>query len=468
MAESSRHSSSRRHHSSSLWNKILITIGLKKRKKKSKRQFSQFSYIQHESYEKDLNISETEFIESDNLSDKSVEVSIPVLEKEQTIENKVLPSPDDKTPESNVSLNSPQLTSIHHRQHPSGHQHSKHKKHKKSTKLGLYFQRHFGYIKEPLYNFLYFLNLRSVPYDPYFESETVKQEDRKPLRIQRYVAYMIQSTLVFIISYIVAYLIYQMAVIFMAAHFGIDSVLYYYEVMFPIGDASNLWTSFNIIMITLAGPFVSLILGLIWYRWVMRKVKNPATKLFFLWLAFHSLNMFLGAFVAGVITGQGFGYVANWLYMGIPLKIFFSLVALGVLTYLGWKATPQILSTSGSVQRINRYNRSFFILSQMIIPWFLGSILMLWIKIPNRIPQHENILLYDIIILGAMAFLVIPSLFNHKSRPSELKKRSSHSKTSLAWLYLFLALFLIVAYRFGLERGLHIVIQFNLSLGFYQ
>jgi hypothetical protein len=120
--------------------------------------------------------------------------------------------------ESNVSLNSPQLTSIHHRQHPSGHQHSKHKKHKKSTKLGLYFQRHFGYIKEPLYNFLYFLNLRSVPYDPYFESETVKQEDRKPLRIQRYVAYMIQSTLVFIISYIVAYLIYQMAVIFMAAH----------------------------------------------------------------------------------------------------------------------------------------------------------------------------------------------------------------------------------------------------------
>ena len=467
MAESSRHSSSRRHHSSSLWNKILLTIGLKKRKKKSKRHHSHYSYIPHESHEKDLNISETEFIKSDNLSDKLVEISISTLGNEQPNEKKASQPTEEITSESNLKLNQRQTSSTRQRQHSSGHQHSKHKKRKKSAKISLYFQRHFGNIKKPLYNFLYFLNLRSVPYDPYLESETVKQEERKPMRIQRYAAYMIQSTLVFIISYIVAYIIYQMAVIFMAAHFGIDSVLYYYEVMFPIGDASNLWTSFNIIMITLAGPFVSLILGLICYRWVMRKVKNPATKLFFLWLAFHSLNMFFGAFVAGVITEQGFGYVANWLYMGIPLKIFFSLVALGVLTYLGWKATPQILSTSGSVQRINRYNRSFFILSQMIIPWFLGSILMLWIKIPNRIPQHENILLYDIIILGAMAFLVIPSLFNHKSLPSELKKRRSHSKTSLAWLYLFLALLLIVAYRFGLARGLHIVIQFNLSLGFY-
>jgi len=190
-------------------------------------------------------------------------------------------------------------------------------------------------------------------------------------------------------------------------------------------------------------------------------------KLFFLWLAFHSFNMFFGAFVAGVITNQGFGYVANWLYLGIPLKIFFSLIALGILTYLGWHSTPHILSTTNSPRRINRYNRSYFILSQMIIPWFIGSLLMLWIKIPNRTPQHENILLYDIIILVAMAFLVIPPLFNHQNQPSESKKRYLHKKTSFAFLYLFIAAILIIAYRFGLERGLHIVMRFDLSLSFY-
>ncbi|HOH91384.1 MAG: hypothetical protein WBJ48_07850 [Bacteroidales bacterium] len=467
MTKKSRHSSSRRHHKPTYWDRILISLGLKKKHKSQRRYSSHFSYFNRKVLDEEPEISGKNTETDQNILDEpeiKVESGLEIVEPS---DSSISSKPQVQVLLSSQWVKSSERKHSHHKKHKGGHRKSRYKKPKKSSGFKLFFKNFFIHIKEPLYNFLFFLNFRSAPYDPFLDSETVQPEERKPMRIQRYAAYVIQSTLVFIISYIIAYFIYQFAIIFMAAHFGIDSVLYYYEVMFPIGDASNLWTPFNIIMITLAGPVISLIFGLIWYRWVMRKVKRPAMKLFFLWLAFHSFNMFFGAFVAGVITNQGFGYVANWLYLGIPLKIFFSLIALGILTYLGWHSTPHILSTTNSPRRINRYNRSYFILSQMIIPWFIGSLLMLWIKIPNRTPQHENILLYDIIILVAMAFLVIPPLFNHQNQPSESKKRYLHKKTSFAFLYLFIAAILIIAYRFGLERGLHIVMRFDLSLSFY-
>lgn len=347
---------------------------------------------------------------------------------------------------------------------------SKHRLHhkKKKSKLKEWFKKYFRTIQEPLYNFLYFLNLRPVPYDPFLDHDSFTHEDTQIMRIQRYMVYAFNSIILYIIAYITAYLIYQLAVIFTASFFDIDSVLYYYEVMFPIGNASPKWNQWNIITITLAGPLVSLLGGILWYRVLMRKARHPIMKLFYLWLSFHSFNMFFGGFVAGVITDQGFGYVANWLYMGIALKMLFSLIALGIMAYIGWRAARHVLATSNSPQRINRKNRPYFILNQTILPWLIGSAIMLWIKIPNKMPQHENIIVYDGIILGAMAFLSIAPLFNWKAKPFESKFSASRKKTGFVWAYLLAAIFLILLYRFGLERGLHFLIKIGFSISLYR
>ena len=61
--------------------------------------------------------------------------------------------------------------------------------------------------------------------------------------------------------------------------------------------------------------------------------------------------------MAGIITNQGFGYVANWLYMGMVLKIFFSLVALSILSFAGYRVVPWLLATAGKPERrITSYN----------------------------------------------------------------------------------------------------------------
>ncbi|MGC8864603.1 MAG: hypothetical protein ACP5O2_02665 [Bacteroidales bacterium] len=344
----------------------------------------------------------------------------------------------------------------------------RHRRVKRKNSFKSWFKKYFRTIQEPLYNFLYFLNLRPVPYDPFLEHDRFTHEDTRIMRIQRYMVYAFNSIILYLIAYITAYLIYQLAVIITAAFFDIDSVLYYYEVMFPIGNASPKWTQWNIITITLAGPLVSLFGGIFWYRVMMRRAGHPIMRLFYLWLAFHSFNMFFGAFVAGVITDQGFGYVANWLYMGIPLKMLFSLIALGIQSYLGWRAARHVLATSNSPQRINRRNRPYFILNQTILPWLIGSLLMLWIKIPNRMPQHENIIVYDSIILGAMAFLAITPMFNWRAKPFESKFAAQRKKTGFVWAYLLVAILFILLYRFGLDKGLHFIIKINISVSLYR
>jgi len=307
---------------------------------------------------------------------------------------------------------------------------------------------------------LYYLNLRRQPYDPFSKKDhRIQDKKAKIMTIRQYAVYIFNSTVLFLIAYVVAYLTYQLTVIFVASIYGIDSVLYYYEVFFSIGNGSPLWTPFNIILITLSGPIVSLILGLVYYKlFLPRDGFGPVTRLFFLWLSFHSFNMFFGAYAAGTITDQGFGYVANWLHLPVVVKFAFAMISLFILMVIGYNATKPLLETSNSYHRVNSKNRNYFILNQAIIPWILGGVILILIKIPNKNPQHVNIIVYDLIIIGSLAFAIIPTFFNKTVKPDNLRFKSS-KRMKFVWLYMLIAILLIVAYRLGLDNGLHFIIR---------
>lgn len=336
---------------------------------------------------------------------------------------------------------------------------------KKNSFLEKFFRRY----RKPWHNFMYFLGFKPTPFDPFMDVDINKTEDSKIIRFQKYFTYSFNSVVIYLIAYIAAYLIYQFAVILTASFYNIDSVLFYYEVMFPIGDASPRWNAFNIIMITLSGPVVSLTLGAIWYKLVLKKRDlSPMVKLFFVWLTFHSFNMFFGAFVAGVITNQGFGYVANWMFMGIVLKILFSMLALGALAYIGYRATSQFLATSNSANRINKHNKDYFILAQGVIPWLVGSGILVLLKIPDKPPQHQNIIVYDLIIVGSFVFMVLATLIKRDAKPAVAINSKRRDKTKLGWLYILVAIGLIAFYRIALEPGLHFVIDLVFDVTFYR
>jgi hypothetical protein len=309
-------------------------------------------------------------------------------------------------------------------------------------------------------NTLFYLNLREQPFDPFGKKEVSSQGSKsKVMTIRHFAVYVFNSTVLFLITYVIALLTYQFAVIFAASFFSIDSVLYYYEVFFPIGNSSPLWTPHNIIFITLSGPMVSLIMGLVYYKLLLPKDGfSPVARLFFLWLSFHSFNLFFGAYVAGVITDQGFGYVVNWLYLGVIIKFTVAIFSLFALMVIGFYATKPLLETSNSSHRVSKKNRPYFILNQALIPWFIGGLILVLIKIPDKHPQHENIIVYDLIVLSTLVFTVLPTFFNKKAKVDKLRIKAK-KRIKFEWLFMLFAILLILAYRLGLADGLYFYIR---------
>jgi hypothetical protein len=252
-----------------------------------------------------------------------------------------------------------------------------------------------------------------------------------------------------------------------ASFSDIDSVLYYYEVMFPIGNYSPLWSQFNIILITAAGPMLSVLLGLLYrYVFLSRTSPGPQKRLFLVWLYLVSMAFFFGAFVAGIITNQGFGYVAGWLYMNIVFRIGISLIFLFILGFQGWKTVRYLPEVSGSDSY--KRNRKLFVISRLTIPWFVGSLFMLLLKRTSFVPQHANIFEYDLIIIGSMLFPVVAAIFNKRERPMFFKnpRRSTSPRTTMIWVIAALILMLLI--RVGLRNGLYLQLKILLDISMYR
>ncbi len=179
------------------------------------------------------------------------------------------------------------------------------------------------------------------------EGDEAAKEKKLPVFSQRSPIYRnmtitVNSVFIYLLTYTLVYLFYWLTSMMVASWYGLDSTLYFYDLKF--NNHSPLWSRFNILLVTGIPPFFCLFLGIFLYQ-VIFKIKRfvGLQKLFILWSAFHLFNHFFGAFPSGIITDEGFGYVAAWMYMNTAFKFMFallSLFALGVIRVLFRTAHP--------------------------------------------------------------------------------------------------------------------------------
>jgi hypothetical protein len=291
----------------------------------------------------------------------------------------------------------------------------------------------------------------SKPYYYYAETDQPKSEIQRQRK--RLLHFSINSTVIFLITYFVAYLTYQGMVMFVASRFGINSILYFFEVAFAQRNW-DLWSSFNIILITFSGPLISVLLGIYYLFLFAKKEKfKGLSKLFYLWLAFHSLNFFLGAFPAGVITMQGFGYVIGWLYLPTFIRFGLSIIFLFSIGLVGYFNTHLFLESSNSMYWTQPSQRPWLVFLGGIIPWALSVIILFILKYPLVIPQHENIVQYDSILYMTMIFFIAPMLVNMKAKPVfDANVRKARGRR-INWIYIGVLVIVLVAFRAGLDSG---------------
>lgn len=267
----------------------------------------------------------------------------------------------------------------------------------------------------------------------------------------------LNSTMIFITTYILTYLFYWLTCMLVASFYGLDSTLFFYDLQF--NDHSPLWNRLNILVVTGVPPFLCLGLALFLIQ-VVFKVNRFAglQKLFILWSAYHLFNHFFGAFPSGIVTDEGFGYVAAWLYLNTAFKFMFSLISLFILGIIGYFTTKHVLETSDSLNRIRGDHRLSFILYQMALPWFIGTVVMLILRAPKNFDYP-----YETLMFFSMAFLVFPAFFNEKVKP-ELNLLKSKRKRRINFGYITLTLLLLLFLRLVLDIGLHFIIEINISI----
>jgi len=296
---------------------------------------------------------------------------------------------------------------------------------------------------------------------------TANQEKKDPWT--NYIQPALTSTAMFMVAYQLSWLFYQLAVMVTASFFKFDSVLYYYEVMFPEGSDSVKWSPEKIIIITLAGPFLALVTWII-LRLVLKIKERYGShfRMFLVWIYLISMMMFFGAFVGGAITLEGFGYVIDWLFMSISLRLILSLIFIGMIIALSWNVAGFMPETSRSSSWKN--NRYKYILSRLIIPWFIGTGIMTLLKITKNVTQHENIFDYDIINLATLAFAVVPPLFNSVTRPQLNRRRKVNQKLreTLPVIWITVAILVVMLFRIVLSYGIYFKLVFNLDMSFYK
>ncbi|MFZ4549226.1 MAG: hypothetical protein ACOYN4_17390, partial [Bacteroidales bacterium] len=266
----------------------------------------------------------------------------------------------------------------------------------------------------------------------------------------KFVKTFLLSTAYYIMAFLIIYVIYQVVTILVASHSHISGIWYYYQLKFPLN--SPLYTRANLILIFSSGPLVSLMLALGSLRmFFSHNIFFKRFRLFYLWGFICGVNMFFGAYIVGFITRTEFIYTSEWLFLSDVFdieEIIFTLISFGMLIGIGRIVTPLFLFSSGSVTLIKPEFRLYFIISQVILPWMAGVIILFVLTLPNY---------YIPLVLKTItpAFILFPSLVIYNSRKfAKIHKSGVVQHNYFRWSIIIVFFALLLFYRVILNFGL--------------
>jgi hypothetical protein len=264
----------------------------------------------------------------------------------------------------------------------------------------------------------------------------------------------LHSTAYFILAFMLIYILYQGITILVASSYNIPIIWYYYQLKFPLYTFSPLYTRQALVVIFAMGPLISLMLAFLFLK--LYFTENPVAKrfkLFYLWGFISGANMFFGAYIAGVFTRTEFIYTSAWLFMSHMFdteEIIFTAISVVMLIVIGRIVTPLFLLSSGSVTMIRPEYRLFFILSQVILPWLTGILILFLITLPNY---------YIPLILKTITpgLILIPSLFLYNSIQFEnIHESGVIQRNYFKWSIVIVVVVLLFFYRVILSFGLKV------------
>lgn len=262
----------------------------------------------------------------------------------------------------------------------------------------------------------------------------------------------LQSTAAYLLAALFIYVVYQAVTIVVANAYDIPVIWRYNQLVFPLYTWSPLYTRQALVVIFAAGPAISLLLALVSLRLIfLSKLSKKRYNLFFLWTFVHGVNMFFGAYIAGILTRTEFVYASEWLFLSNPgdiEEIIFGILSLAALIITGRQSVLPFLLSSGSITLVKPRYRLFFVISFIILPWIAGVILFFVITLPHY---------YIPLILKTLTpgLVVLPTLIRYNSIEYDtLHESGLIRRRSFRWGVIIFVIALLFFYRLILNWGI--------------
>ncbi|MCF8369597.1 MAG: hypothetical protein K9G76_11180 [Bacteroidales bacterium] len=262
----------------------------------------------------------------------------------------------------------------------------------------------------------------------------------------------INSTVLYLLGFSLMYYFSQLVTIFTASFFDIPAELFSYRIFWPLYTYSTLYSRQALILIFGSGPIAALILSVLIYRiFLLVRVYVKNVNVLLIWIMFHGLNMFFGAYIAGVVTRTGFVYTTEWIFLSNIFdteEILFVITSVVVLLLAGVYSTRLHLMAVTSRNLIEPRVRLYFVLFQVFFPALIGGLFLFAINFPKNPPE--------LIILYAVSFLMIFPVFANYNSPSNILigKHLKANKVKLGWIYLLLTVIIFAVIRLIIYKGI--------------
>jgi hypothetical protein len=256
----------------------------------------------------------------------------------------------------------------------------------------------------------------------------------------------INSTALFLLSYLAFFLLSQIATVIAASFFDYPTIVHYYEIYFNISPEA--WYHDSVKTVFSSGPLVNFAVGVTFFIiYSNMREKTGPFKLFFLWGFLHAVNMLFGAMLVGTLFETGVGYVISWMYIMDTGKVMYSIISIFLLVLAGLLATKQFLISGNTYfNELNKTNRTLFIIFQVLLPYFIGNAVLILIREPRFI-------FYDTFIGFTLIICILPVLFTYRSY-HELYFEEEEKKSQISWLALLILAGVILFFRGVLGIGL--------------
>lgn len=187
-----------------------------------------------------------------------------------------------------------------------------------------------------------------------------------------------------------------------------------------------------------------------WYGKIFKKIDlSWYSKLFLLWLLFHATTYFFSGMLFSILFYRRIGYVIWHVFDYYPMNFFFAGLSFLFLLVLGFVYAGKFLASGRMYfNHLVDRNRMPFVMAQVILPFYLGLIIIVLLMIPN--------LSYTLIAMNlSMVFLLLPLQYKAAHYP-EIQYDNTPKSIKIQWDWVFLSLVIALALYLPLKIGIFI------------